>query len=230
LRKNLKILIDINVNIYNNKIMGMFDTILVKRKLPLTKEIKKAFPDTDWAQESFQTKSLDNTMTTYTIKGTGLYWSKVEGEYVRTMTEEEEKKAKKSRKWVWPYEFVEYSRKTVNVPFHGTINFYHYKEDKDNNTWDIEFDALFNTGKLVSIKLVKGEISTTAEENAARDKEWQDRLDAHENHPWTKTKKILNKITFGYWTKFWSSYVSRGLYWISQKTQKLQLWVIRTLA
>ena len=59
--------------------MGMFDTILIKRKLPLTKEIKKAFPDTDWAQEGFQTKSLDNTMTIYTIKGTGLYWSKVEG-------------------------------------------------------------------------------------------------------------------------------------------------------
>lgn len=210
--------------------MGMFDTILVKRKLPLTKEIKKAFPDTDWAQESFQTKSLDNTMTIYTIKGTGLYWDKVEGEHVRTMTEEEEKKAQKKKKFVWPYEFVEYSRKTVKEPFHGTINFYHYKEDKDNNTWDIEFDALFNTGKLVSIKLMKAEISSTAEENEAMEKQWQDRLDAYEAHPWTKTKKILNKITFGYWTKFWSNYVSRSLYWVAQKTQKLQLWVIRNLA
>jgi hypothetical protein len=45
-----------------------------------------------------------------------------------------------------------------------------------------------------------------------------------------KIKKILNKITFGYWTKFWSNYVSRSLYWVAQKTQKLHLWVIRNLA
>lgn len=208
----------------------MFDTILIKRKLPLSKELKKAFPDTDWSQEDFQTKDLDNTMTTYTIKGTGLYWDKVDGEMVRTMTEAEEKKARKKKRWVWPYEFKETSRKTVKVPFHGTINFYHYKDDKEGNTWDIEFDAVFNAGKLVDIKLVKGEISSTAEENAAREKQWKDQLDAYEAHPWTKTKKILNKITFGYWTQFWSITVSRSLYWVSQKTQKLQLWVIRNLA
>jgi hypothetical protein len=210
--------------------MGMFDNLIVKRKLPLSKELKKAFPDTDWSQEDFQTKDLDNTMTTYTIKGTGLYWDKVDGEMVRTMTEAEEKKARKKKRWVWPYKFVESGRKTVKIPHHGTINFYHYKEDKEGNTWDIEFDAIFNAGKLESIELVKGEISSTAEENAAREKQWKDQLDAYESHPWTKTKKILNKITFGYWTKFWSNYVSRSLYWVAQKTLKLQLWVIRNLA
>lgn len=230
LRKNLKILIDINVNIDNNKIMGMFDTILVKRKLPLTKEIKKAFPDTDWSKEDFQTKSIHNTMSNYTIKGTGLYWDKIEGEYVRTISEEEDKKTRKSKKFVWPYEFIESSRKTVKEPFHGTINLYHYKNDKDGNTWYIELDAVFNAGKLESIKLVKGEISSTAEENAARAKEWQDRWDAYEKHPWTRAKKVLNKITFGYWGKFWSNYVSRSLYWISRNTQKLQLWIIKNLA
>jgi len=210
--------------------MGMFDTILVKRKLPITKEIKKAFPDTDWTLEDFQTKDLDNTMTTYTIKGTGLYWDKVEGEMVRTMTEAEEKKARKKKRWVWPYKFVESSRKTEKISHHGVINFYHYKEDKDNNTWSIEFDALFDNGKLKSIKLTKAEITSTAEENAAREKEWQDHVNAYENHPWTKTKKVLNKITFNCWTKFWSNYVSRALYQVAQKTQKLQMWVIRTLA
>jgi hypothetical protein len=210
--------------------MGLFDTCIVKRKLPLTKEIKKAFPDTDWTQEDYQTKSLDNTMTTYTIKGTGLYWDKVEGEHVRTMTEEEEKKAKKEKRFVWPYEFVESGRKTEKISHHGVINFYHYKDDKDGNTWDIEFDALFDNGKLKSIKLVKAEISSTAEENEAMEKQWQDQLDAYEAHPWTKTKKVLNKITFNYWTRFWGNYVSRFLYNVSQKIQKLQMWVIRTLA
>ncbi len=210
--------------------MGLFDNLIVNRKLPLSKELKKAFPDTDWSREGFQTKSLDNTMTTYTIKGTGLYWDKVEGEHVRTISEKEEKKLKKQGKFCWPYEFKETSRKTVKEPFHGTINFYHYKDDKEGNTWDIEFDAVFNAGKLVDIKLVKGEISSTAEENAAREKQWKDQLDAYEAHPWTKTKKILNKITFGYWSLFWSKTVSRSLYWVAQKVQKLQLWVIRNLA
>jgi hypothetical protein len=210
--------------------MGLFDTLYIKRKLPLTKEIKRAFPDTDWSQEDFQTKDLDNTMTTYTIRGTGLYWDKVDGEMVRTMTEEEEKEVRKEKRWVWPYKFVESDRKTEKVTHHGVINFYQYKDDKDNNTWGIEFDALFDNGKLKSIKLTKAEIISTAEENAAREKEWQDRMTAHENHPWTKTKKALNRITFGYWSKFWGSCVSRALCQVAQKTQKFQFWVIRTLA
>ncbi len=210
--------------------MGMFDTLIVKRKLPLSKELKKAFPDTDWTREDFQTKDIENTLTTFTLKGTSLYCDKVEGEHVRTMTEQEEKKVRKAGKFCWPYKFVETSRKTVKETFHGTINFYTYKDDEEGNTWDIEFDAVFTTGKLKSIKLVKGEISSTAEENEAREKQWKDTMAAHEAHPWTKTKKVLNKITFNYWTKFWGNRVSRSLYWLIQKLQKLQLWIIRTLA
>lgn len=210
--------------------MGLFDTLIVKRKLPLSKELKKAFPNTDWAQEDFQTKDIENTLTTFTLKGTSLYYDHVEGDHVRTMTEEEEKKTRKAGKFCWPYKFVETSRKSVKEPCHGTINFYTYKDDKDGNTWDIEFAAVFTSGKLKSIKLVKAEITSTAEENAAREKAWQDRMNAHENHPWTRTKKILNKITFGYWRRFWGNYVSRALYQIAQKTQRLQIWVVRTLA
>ena len=211
--------------------MGMFDNLYVERKLPLTKEIKKAFPNKDWTKEDFQTKSLDNTMTSYYIKKNGnLYTEKVEGETIRTMPEAEEKKLKKQGKFCWPYEFVETSRESVKEIITETINFYSYEEDEEGNTWDIEFDAEIVKGKVGSIKLIKGEITRTAEENAADEKAWQDRLEEHERHPWTKTKKILNKITFGYWTKFWGNRVSRALYWVAQKTQKLQLWVIRTLA
>ena len=211
--------------------MGMFDTIYCERKLPLTKEIKKSFPNKDWTKEDFQTKSLDNTLTSYYIKKNGyLYTEKVEGETVRTMTEAKEKKLKKQGKFCWPYKFVETSRESVKEIITETINFYSYEEDEEGNTWDIEFDAEIVKGKVGSIKLIKGEITRTAEENAADEKAWQDRLEEHERHPWTKTKKILNKITFGYWTKFWGNRVSRALYWVAQKTQKLQLWVIRTLA
>jgi hypothetical protein len=211
--------------------MGMFDNIYCERKLPLTKEIKKAFPNTDWTKEDFQTKDLDNTMTSYYIKKNGyLYTEKVEGEYVRTMSEEEENKIRKQSKFCWPHKFVETSRELVKETITETINFYSYEDDDKGNTWDIEFDAEIVKGKVKSIKLVKGEIAITAEKNAEAEKAWQDRLDAYERHPWTRTKKILNKITFGYWSRFWGNKVSRALYWVAQKMQKLRLWVIRTLA
>lgn len=209
----------------------MFDSLYVERKLPLTKEIKKAFADRNWAEIEYQTKDLDCTMAHYVIKKNGyLYVEKVEGEYVRTMTEEEEVLQRKKTRWCWPYEFVESSRSFVKQDITQTINFYSYEEDAEGNTWDIEWDAEFVKGKLTEIKIVKNEITRTAEENAADEKHWKDTMEAYEKHPWTKTKKILNKITFGYWTKFWGNYVSRSLYWIAQKLQKLQIWIIRNLA
>ena len=209
--------------------MGMFDTVYCEKKLPLTKEIKKAFPDKDWTKEDFQTKSLDSTMSSYYIKKNGyLYTEKVEGENVRIMTEAEERKTRKQGKFCWPYEFVETSRKSVKELITETINFYSYEEDEEGNTWDIEFDAEIVKGKVVDIKLVKAEIVTTAEQNAANEKQWQDRLEAHEKHPWTKTKKVLNKITFNYWRKFWDK-VSRILGSTSRITQKLQMLVIKNM-
>ena len=207
----------------------MFDTVYCEKKLPLTKEIKKAFPDKDWTKEDFQTKSLDSTMSSYYIKKNGyLYTEKVEGENVRIMTEAEERKTRKQGKFCWPYEFVETSRKSVKELITETINFYSYEEDEEGNTWDIEFDAEIVKGKVVDIKLVKAEIVTTAEQNAANEKQWQDRLEAHEKHPWTKTKKVLNKITFNYWRKFWDK-VSRILGSTSRITQKLQMLVIKNM-
>lgn len=209
----------------------MFDTVYVERKLPLTKEIKKAFPDTDWSKEEFQTKDLEISMTTFIIKKNGtLNILKIEGEHVRTITEEEEKKIKKQGRFCWPYEFVEKSRKYEKYDYTGSVNFYYYKEDKDDNTWDIEFIATFSKGKLTDLVLDSAEIIATAEENAANTRAWNDKMEAHEKHPWTKTKKILNKITFGYWSKFWGNKVSRSLYWTSQKIQKLQFWIIGNLA
>jgi hypothetical protein len=211
--------------------MGMFDTIYCEKKLPLTKEIKKAFPDTDWSKADFQTKSLDNTMTTYSITKNGvLSILKIEGKNIRTMTKKEEEKARKQGKFCWPYKFVEKSRKYEKYIYNGAVNFYYYQEDKDNNTWDLEFTATFVKGKITNLVLDSAKIIHTAEENAANEKVWKDKIEAYERHPWTKTKKILNKITFGYWSRFWGNTVSRALHWTGQKLLKLQLWIVRTLA
>jgi len=207
----------------------MFDTLFCEKKLPLTKEVKNAFSETDWSKVDFQTKDLDNTMTTYSIKKNGtLNVLKVEGESVRVISEEEEKKIRKQKKFCWPYEFVEKSRKYEKYVYTGLVNFYYYKEDNKDNTWDIEFTATFVDGKLKKLVLNSAKIIRTAEENAADVKAWQDRQDAYENHPWTKTKKILNKITFRYWSTFWNN-ISKILYKLQQNTQKLQMWVIRNL-
>ena len=209
--------------------MGMFDTIYCERKLPLTKEIKKAFSNKDWAKTDFQTKSLDNTMTSYYIKRNGyLYWDRVEGENVRVISEEEEKKIKKQGRFCWPYEFVEKSRVSEKVIITDTINFYDYNEDDEGNTWDIEFDAEIVKGKLISLKLVKGEIVHTAEQNAQNERNWQEITAAYEKRPWTKIKRFLNKITFGYWLIFWKN-IACVLSSFARSFSAAQMWVLKNM-
>jgi hypothetical protein len=209
--------------------MGMFDYIHCEKKLPLTKEIKKAFPDTDWSKESFQTKSLDNSMATYNISKSGkLSVLKIEGEYVRTMTEDEEEKARKQKKFCWPYEFVESGRKNESVDYTGVVDFYYYSEDLKGNTWDLEFAATFVKGKLTKLVLTSGNIIRTAEENEADEKHWIDQHNAYINHPWTKTKKVLDKITFKYWSTFWKN-VSIIIDKAVNSLSKLRLWIIRNM-
>ena len=207
----------------------MFDYVFCERKLPLTKEIRKAFPGKDWSKTDFQTKDLDNTMSSYYIKKNGcLYTEKVEGEYVRTMSEEEEEKARKQTKWCWPYKFVESSRTSIKEEITATVNFYDYSDDEEGNTWDIEFDAIFVKGRLTSLKLVKGEIVHTAEQNAKNEREWKQKLEIYENHPWTKTKKFLDKITFRYWSTFWKN-VSRILGAWAREFNSMQMWVMKNM-
>jgi len=207
----------------------MFDTLYSERKLPLTKEIKKAFPNRDWTKADFQTKDLNNTLSTYIIKMNGyLYTEKVEGEHVRTMTEKEEEKVRKQGKFCWPYKFEETSRTSIKEEITSTINFYSYDDDEEGNTWDIEFDAEFVKGKLESLKLVKAEIVHTAEQNAENERKWTEKWLAHEKHPWTKTKKILNKITFNYWDTFWRN-VAKNLNKWSQALSTAQFWIYKNM-
>jgi hypothetical protein len=207
----------------------MFDYIHCEKKLPLTKEVNKAFPDTDWSKESFQTKDLDNTMDTYCItKRRDLTILKIEGEHVRVISEEEEKKAKKQGKFCWPYNFSETSRSYEKYDYTGLINFYYYGEDSKNNTWDLEFTGTFVKGKLTDLVLDSGKIITTAKQNAEYEKAWQDKMDAYEKHPWTKTKKVLNKCTFGYWGTFWKN-LAKIFYKWSQYCSKAQMWIIRNM-
>jgi hypothetical protein len=145
--------------------MGMFDTIFIKKKLPLTKELKKL--DIKWEEIDFQTKDLENLLDTYEITKSGK---------LRHLWQE--------RKWVdddsaFLKGYLDVVREEWrDVNFHGTINFYTSYCDNNSYHWDfinddpeqmswedieliqgydwwVEFEAYFTKGKLEDIKLIK---------------------------------------------------------------------------
>lgn len=145
--------------------MGMFDTIYVKKKLPLTKELKAL--NVNWEEVDFQTKDLENALDTYEITKSGK---------LRHLWQQREWKDDDDAFLKGYMEVVKEEWRDVN--FHGTINFYtthtddnsyhwnYINDDPDQMTWDeikliqghdwwFEFEAYFTKGKLDEIKLIK---------------------------------------------------------------------------
>ena len=56
--------------------MGMFDDIVVHRKLPLPKKLPDELRDVKWKEVVFQTKCLDNCLTEYKIAVNGKLYAK----------------------------------------------------------------------------------------------------------------------------------------------------------
>lgn len=211
--------------------MGMFDTILVKTLLPLKVAQKKILTKTNWENVDFQTKDLENMLGHFEIRKNGsLYLRKAKNETKRIMSEKEEAKIRKSGKFCWPYETIEKNVKYVKFKHTGDVCFYTHLIDDKENEWWVEFKATFVEGDLKGkIKQILFEFRQTAEQIKKNNDEFEGKLDAHYNHPWTRTKRFLNKITFNNWRMFWV-YISRGLSFISNRTQKLSFFLNRHLA
>lgn len=145
--------------------MGMFDTIYVKKKLPLTKELKAL--NVDWEEVDFQTKDLENALDTYEITKAGK---------LRHLWQEREWREDNDSFLGGYLDVVKEEWRDVN--YHGTINFYtsytdnndyHWNfvnDDPEQISWDeieliegydwwLEFEAYFTKGKLDDIKLIK---------------------------------------------------------------------------
>jgi hypothetical protein len=61
--------------------MGMFDSIRIKKELPLPEELKPL--NIDWTEQEFQTKDLENCLLNYWISENGeLFDHVVEREYI----------------------------------------------------------------------------------------------------------------------------------------------------
>lgn len=160
--------------------MGMFDTLYIKKKLPLTKELKAL--NINWEEKDFQTKDLENLLDVFEITKTGK---------LRHLWQERKWKDDDDSFLKGYFEVVK--EEWRDVPFHGTINFYtshctndtkHWDHLDDDNQlsfdeielicgddWWIEFDAIFTKGKLEDIRLLKAE-KTPVRERIYNNKVW----------------------------------------------------------
>lgn len=211
--------------------MGMFDNIYIHKELPLTKKQKKIFSHIEWEKQQFQTKNLENALSTYSLKKNGrLYTTQIEGEHVRVISKAEEKRLRKKHRWAWPYEFVEKSRKEVVVKYTGDLNFYDMITDIHENEWWFEFQAKIVDGSLKGkIKTIKLEINRTKKEIDDDEKEWKDRMVAYNKKPSVKLRKFMNSITYSYWSRFWDS-VSRIIKKIATFLNNFGYWINRNVS
>jgi hypothetical protein len=203
--------------------MGMFDNLIVKKKLPLTKELKAL--NIDWENEVFQTKDLENLLDTYEITKSGKLkhlwqereWVKEEGGFFGgylNVTREE-----------WR-----------DADFHGTINFYTAHTDNDRYNWDFisddpeqmtwddielivgndwwfEFEAYFTKGKLDEIKLIKA-TKDPISERIANNKTWAEKRAAENRKLHKRIVSFLRKFS---WYRASIRYTIRFVNWLHSK-------------
>jgi len=202
--------------------MGMFDTIFVKKKLPLTKELKAL--DVKWEEVDFQTKDLENLLDSYEITKSGKLkhlwqqreWKEADdspfGGYLDVVNEE------------WR-----------DVDYHGTITFYtshctnntkHWDlfDNEDQLTFDdielipgddwwIEFEAIYTKGKLDDIRLIKAE-KTPVRERIYNNKVWAMKRAEENKKPHKRVINFLRKFS---WYRVTIRYTIRFVNWLHSK-------------
>lgn len=197
--------------------MGMFDSIHIKRDLPLNEELKQL--SIDWDKIEFQTKDLENCLLEYIISEEGLLLEKViEREYIPYT--EEEKKQKGHKPWdIWK-DVIKKSEELKAINYHGTIDLYTGVDATEEETFWVEFKAYFVYGNLDKIILSDFSRGPSRHLNM---KNWEETKRLEEKKFWNRTKKFLNY--FG-WRKFWRK-VSNLCYKISQLFSAIQIFIIR---
>ena len=202
--------------------MGMFDTIFVKKKLPLTKELKAL--NVKWEKLDFQTKDLDNALDTYEITKSG----KLKHLWQRREWKED------SESFLGGY-FDVVEEEWRDVDFHGTITFYTQHCTNDTKHWDyfseedqlsfddielihgddwwFEFEAIFTRGKLDKIQLIKAE-KTPVKERIYNNKVWAMKR-AEEAKK--LSRRIVNFLRKFSWYRISVRYTIRFVNWLHSK-------------
>lgn len=127
--------------------MGMFDDIIVPKSY-LRGLLEKKQEKLLKGNHSFQTKSLDNSLSRYKVYAQRLY------------------KLERSVDMGGGIETWRKLDNTVVVVFYDTI------KDKKENEWWFEFGFTFNKGKLDKKELISCKIETTKAEKDSIDKMW----------------------------------------------------------
>ena len=164
--------------------MGMFDDIVVHRKLPLPKALPDELRDVKWKEVVFQTKCLENCLTEYKIAVNGkLYAQKFDDEGAVFAYNSFFDRKRLDTKMFW---------KSVAAP--ASINFYTSFQEKEFDYW-VSFTAFFDqSSKLTKITL--DQLDT--EDNTAR-KEQQKRF----NEEAAANEKLYKKFIYKFYNIFW---------------------------
>jgi len=142
--------------------MGMFDGIVCEYKLPLPEDLGE-LSEIGWGELEFQTKSLNNTLSKYTIEDDGqIYEEKTKQKLI-----EDENSPDKAR-----IEIIEDG--IEKNYFTGELIFYTYLPTKEYDYF-IEFTALFWKGELKEIERTEWK----KEENTERKEEEKKYEDLH---------------------------------------------------
>ena len=167
--------------------MGMFDEIVVHRKLPLPKGLPDELREVKWKEVVFQTKCLENCLTNYKIAVNGkLYAQKFDDEGSVFAYNAFFDAKRKDSEMFWK-----------KVPTPASINFYTTFQEEEFDYW-ISFIAFFeqSSSKLAEIRLDQFD----KEDNAPR-KEQQKRFDKEVAASQKFHKKIIYKIYNIFWKK-----------------------------
>ena len=188
--------------------MGMFDTIAVAEKLPITQEMTDL--GLQEKLQEFQSKDLECALDLYFMQNGRLFVEK----YKETKWIEGDKKAKSV--------FARLGHMERNDPyqedthFHGKVNFYNYIMDAAGK-YDcmIEFCATYNKGQLENIELVEFEKKDNSERKQ-RDLIWKKEAERIQNAWYNKYFKFYEiKKAVGY------RFFYKPLNWLGAKISKL---------
>lgn len=167
----------------------MFDTIFVKATLPLTDELANL--DVKWNEIDYQTKSLENCMSTYEITKDGDLVTYNDG-------------------W-WDDNSLK--RDPIKVPCHGKILFYNYLEDVAGHDWFVDFNAYFTYGKLDKIELENVD-KTPVQVRLAQRSLWEHEANEKKKKFTYRLHKFLRNIP-GY--SFILRKAAKGVHWFGNK-------------
>lgn len=202
--------------------MGMYDHITCQYKLPLPEDAVNL--SSNWSEEIFQTKDLDNYLGSYRITEDGLLVEEcAEREYIEFTEEERAELKKDKRKLFLSFGFKDIIIKNKydkQINHHGKINFYHVLPYTAEEDYWLEFDAFFIYGKLDKIELTKAEKHKSQK---LHNSEWEARRLAESIKPWSMLKRRLTPLG---WRWTWRKAASLCRF-VSDKSSKLEHLIYR---